>query len=156
MDDDNLDFGTLPAGVYVKDVEYGGRSIFHQVFRPGTAAGEAGLRVMLGADGGTIAFKVADKDGNPIPDLRVVVIPKKAGSEAVLAATMVSGQADPNGSWTTPTLAPGSYYAIATTARVDMSPEFIAQLWRARDRAAVVDVGVKGSAQVTLVPVVIE
>ena len=52
--------------------------------------------------------KVADKDGNPVADANVVILPETAGSEAKLAAEMVSGQVDQNGAWSSNMLAPAS------------------------------------------------
>jgi hypothetical protein len=151
IDDYRLDeSGRPPDGAYVKDITYGGRSVLYTPFRPGTATGEGGLRVILGLDGGTIAANVTDRKGNPVPDVRVVAIPRTVNSEGAMAAMMTTGQADSSGSWTSPLLAPGGYYLVATTAPVDNSPESIARLWRARGQAVEIELAPRGSAQVTL------
>jgi hypothetical protein len=150
IDDYRLEAGRPPDGAYVTDITYGGRSVLHAPFRPGSATGEGGLRVILGLDGGTITANVTDRDGNPVPDVRVVAIPKTANSEAALAAMMTTGQADSSGSWTSPLLAPGGYYLVATTAPVDDSPESIARLWRARGQAEEVELAPSGRPRVTV------
>lgn len=43
----------VPKGCYVKDIAYGTRSIHRRPFRPGSAAGAAGVRVTLARDGGS-------------------------------------------------------------------------------------------------------
>jgi hypothetical protein len=142
----------VPAGAYLKDVTYGDRSVLYEPLRPGTATGEATLRVILARDGGKISTKVADKDGNPVADVNVVILPESAASEAALAARMVSGQADQNGAWSSAQLAPGKYYVLATQGPVLKSPEIVNKLWLARSKAKEVDLAPGASAQVTLSP----
>jgi len=152
MDDYAAEIRNVPAGAYLKDVTYGDRSVLYEPLRPGTATGEAALRVILARDGGKISTKVADKDGNPVADANVVILPESAASEAVLAAQMVSGQADQNGAWSSSQLAPGKYYVLATQAPVLKSPEIVNKLWLARSKAKEVDLAPGATSQVTLPP----
>ena len=152
VDDYAAQIRNVPAGAYLKEVTYGDRSVLYEPLRPGTAAGEATLRVILARDGGKISAKVADKDGNPVADANVVILPESAASEAVLAAQMVSGQVDQNGAWTTNMLAPGKYYVLATQGPVLKSPEIVNKLWLARSKAKEVDLAPGATAQVTLSP----
>ncbi len=152
VDDYAAEIRNVPVGAYLKDVTYGDRSALYEPLRPGTAAGEATLRVILARDGGRINAKVADKDGNPVADANVVILPESAASEAVLAAQMVSGQVDQNGAWSTNMLAPGKYYVLATQGPVLKSPEIVNKLWLARSKAKEVDLAPGATAQVTLLP----
>jgi hypothetical protein len=150
MDEYRLDIGRTPPGAYVKDVIYGGHSILYTGLPVGAASGDPALRVVLAGDGVRVAAKVTDKDGNPVADCTVVVIPADAANEAVFAAAMKSGKTDQSGEWTTAALAPGKYYAIATEDPVDRSPECISALWKARTSATEVDAASNGKPSVTL------
>ncbi len=69
VDEYSIRINGVPAGAYVKDITYGGRSIRHEPLRVGSAIGEGGLRIILARDGGTVSAKVADKDGNPLGEI---------------------------------------------------------------------------------------
>jgi hypothetical protein len=83
--------------LYVKDVTYEGRSVRYEPLHLGSAVAGTGLRVTVGQDGATLTASVADRDGNPVSDASVVVMPAGASSEGVLAARIVSGQTDQTG-----------------------------------------------------------
>lgn len=131
-------------------------SILHEPLRVGSALGNAGLRIVVARDGGFISAKVADKDGNPVPNSYVLTLPQGATTEALLAAQLISGQTDQNGVYSSDMLAPGKYLVLASTAPVDMTPESISKLWRARSHAQEVEVSANGTAQVNLVPATME
>jgi hypothetical protein len=59
-DDYNINVFGVPKGAYLKDIAYSGVSILHEPFRPGSAIGNAVLRLILARDGGAISSKVAD------------------------------------------------------------------------------------------------
>ena len=59
MDEYGLDITAVPAGIYIKDVSYGDRSMMYQSLRVGSAVGNAGLRVILGRDGGITTVQSA-------------------------------------------------------------------------------------------------
>src|SRR5207237_6720797 len=105
----------------LKDITYNGHSALFEPLRPGSATGEAGMRVTLAADGGVISAKVADRDGNPLGDSWVIVMPGQVASEAMLASAFVSGQTDQTGAWKSRALAPGKYYVLAKDAPPDKS-----------------------------------
>ncbi len=113
----------LPKDLYIKDLTYAGISVLRAPLRLGSAIGNATLRITLARDGGTIDAKVADKDGNPVPDSRVLIMPAEANTEATLAAALITGQTDQKGTYTTSALAPGKYHILASTTPIDMSPE---------------------------------
>jgi hypothetical protein len=150
MDEYSLQITDVPAGVYIKDVTYGGHNVLREPLRPGSAVGEAGLRIVLARDGGSVSAKVADKDSKPIADAQVVVMPASVASEGALAAAMVSGQTDQNGTWSSALLPPGKYYVIATQFPVDKTPECIGKLWRSRNNAEEVEIGPGRTVQVAL------
>jgi hypothetical protein len=143
-------------GLYVKDVTFSGNSVMYAPFRPGTAMGGAGFRVIMAHDGGTLSVQVNDKDGNPAADLQVIMIPADTRSEGELAARLVKGQTDQLGQYTTQTLPPGKYYVVATEETVYPTPESIGRLWRSRNRYQEVDLPAAGSAQLRLEPGKIE
>ena len=137
-------------GLYIKDITYGGRSVLHEPLRYGSAMEGSGLRVVVARDGGTLAARVADKDGNPIADARVVLFPADAASEGALAATMVTGQTDQLGRYTSKILPPASYYVFAGEEDFDASIESVAKLWRSRTTLQKVELAPGGSPQVNL------
>ena len=142
-----------PAGVYVKDVTYGGISILNQTFQMGSAIGDGGLKVIVGTDGGMVSAKVADSDGNPVPKANVWFLPSNARTAAELETVLVSGTTDRDGLCTSATLRPGKYLVFATIERFDHSAAHIDKLWGARLKGAEVDLGPKASAQVSLSPI---
>jgi len=111
---------------------------------------------VMAHDGGTLAVQVNDKDGNPGIDLWVLVIPSEVRSEGELAARLVQGQTDQTGQFTTQTLAPGKYYAVATDQEIVPTPESIGLLWKSRNRFQEVDLQANGAAQVKVEPGKIE
>ena len=150
MDEYRLDFRSVPQGAYVKDISYGGHSILYAPLMIGSGTGSEGLRVTLGRDGGTISARVTNKDGNPVVDGTVVILPGDASSEAILAASYKTGKTDQSGSWTSPVVPPGKYHVLATTDAVDRSPEAIARLSKARTSATEVSLAPSGKASITL------
>jgi len=150
MDEFGVNVGNLPPGIYLKDVKYGDRSILYHTLRVGTAMGNAGLTIVLGRDGGSIASSVADKDGNPVSDCNVVILPATSDNEAVFAAALKNGQADRSGKWTSPTLPPGKYIALAVRDTIDRSPETVSKLWKARNRGEEVEIVTGGKPAVSL------
>jgi hypothetical protein len=152
MDDFGLQVRNVPASVYIKDITYGGRSILYEPLRLGSTMGDAALRIVVARDGGTASARVTDKDGNPVAECSIVLMPASAANEATLAAALTTGKTDLRGTWSSASLAPGKYYAVATSDGIDKSPETIARLWRARTGAQEVDISPNGRAMVTLVP----
>jgi hypothetical protein len=142
----------VPTGTYLKEFSYAGKNLLLEPFVPGSGTGEATLRIALGRDGGTIAANVADKDGNAVPDCRVLIMPVHADSEAALAAGIVSGQCNQSGAWRSRMIAPGKYAVLALPVPHNNSPEAIGKLWLLRSKATEVEVSPHGSAQVKLSP----
>jgi hypothetical protein len=143
-------------GLYIRDVAYGGRSVHYEPLRLGSAMPGAGMRVVVGHDGATLTAQVGDKDGNPVPDANVLILPAVIGSEAELAARLVSGQTNQYGQYTSITLPPGKYYVAASGDLIDATPETVGKVWRSRNRFKEVELAPSASAQVTLEPVKLE
>ena len=136
--------------LYIRDVTYAGRSVRFAPFHLGSAGEAAGLQMAIGQDGGTITASVADKNGNPIADTLVIIIPADTPSEGALAAQIISGQTDQTGHYTSRPLAPGKYFVVATEDSYDMTPESIGKLWQSHARYQEVDLNPLAAAQVTL------
>lgn len=139
-DDYRIVFRGLPAtNAYLKDITYGSKSMLRAPFHPGSAAGEATLRIVLAHDGGTLTARVADKESKPLADQYVILFPATSITEAVLAESVVSGQTDQNGAWTSPMISRGKYYVIASRTPFDRSPETLTALLRGRQKAKEVE-----------------
>ncbi len=151
-----LNIEKVPAGAYVKDVTYAGRSILNEVFNPGSAPAADGLRIVLARDGARVSVKAADKDGKPMYDANVAIIPAMLTTEAAAASAMITAKTDANGAWTSGPIAPGKYIVIATTSPVNRSPEVFRKVWQARSSSDVVELTPNGSAQLTRIPSPIE
>jgi hypothetical protein len=150
MDEFAVEISRVPPGIYIKDVQYGDRSILHGTMRVGSAAGDAALKIVLARDGGAVSAQVTGKDSQPEADCTVVVMPENAPNEAVFAAMLVTGKTDQGGRWSSPTLAPGKYLALALRDRIDRSPETITKLWKARNRAESIDLDKNASVKLTV------
>lgn len=143
-------------GYYIKDVTWAGESVMNRPLHVGAAMEGTPVRVIVASDGATLSATVTDKDGNPQPDMQVLVMPKEISSEAVLQSVMVTGVTDQRGGYHSHTLPPGKYYIVATNEVFDATPESIGRLWRARNHFEEVELTSKGSAQVVLQPVRIQ
>jgi hypothetical protein len=143
----------IGGGLYVKDVLYAGQSVMHAPLRVGSATGNAGMRVMVGRDGARLNARVQDKDGNPLGDIRVLVLPADISSEGMLQSALVTGQTDQRGTYRSQALRPGKYFILATQDRVNATPESIDNLWRSRTRFQEIELAPNGTAQATLTPV---
>jgi hypothetical protein len=150
MDDFRLQVRPVPKGVYIKEITYGDRNILYEPLRVGRAMGNSGLRVVLARNGGTIATKVADKDGNPVPECAIVVMPGGLASDGAFAAALVTGRTDQAGRWSSATLAPGTYHVLATNDAINKTPETISKILASRSRAQEVDLNPNGAPTLNL------
>jgi len=112
----------------------------------------AGLRVVVARDAASLSARVADKDGNPIPDAWVYLMPDGAATEGALSARLISGQTDQNGDYFSgPSLAPGKYLVLASDSQaLAQSPEGVHSLWQRRASAKEVEIGSGAAAQTRL------
>ena len=105
---------------------------------------------LVGHAGDLLNARVADREGNAIPNASVVVMPAEAASDGELAGRLQVGEADQNGSFTSRGLAAGKYFVLAVKSQLegrDFSPELVARLQAARNRAR--EVIVDSSATIT-------
>jgi len=156
MDDYAVSSMLRVPGMYINDITYGGQSVMHERLRLGSAVGNTGMRVVIGRDGAKFTAQVADKDGNPAQNMRVLILPELIASEAMLADVLITGESDQMGQYTSRTLAPGKYYVVACDQEFDSTPESIAKLWRSRTQFKEVELAPNGSAQIKLEPLKIE
>ena len=150
LDDYSVRSLVSTPGLYVKAVTYAGRDVTYEPLNLATAMKGTALRVEIGRDGAQLSAKVTDKDGNPVTDARILVIPADAVSEGVMAARLVNGRTDQTGNYTSQTLEPGKYLVAACGETVDASAESIDKVWHARNRFQDVTVSPNGQTQVSL------
>jgi hypothetical protein len=157
MDDYQHSVTGLPPGTYVKDITYGGISIRHDALRLGSSIGEARLRIVVAHDAAVLDVRVSDEDANPVVGAHVFLMPASAVTEASLAETIVTGDADQRGLYTSGAVAPGKYYVLAGAEVTDLrAPENIGKLWRARPKAVEVELASHRTVHVTLRPTVLD
>ena len=143
----------MPPGLYAKDVTYGGVSVLHGTLSLGTPAGDGKLRVVVARDGGSVQVRVTDRDGKGLPSATVWIVPSITGTAAELEAVLISGTADANGAYSTPTLPPGKYRVFATMIRLERTAENIERLTNIRFQGPEVEIGSSGGKQVILQPI---
>ena len=146
VDDYELEVLGVPSSLYVKDIAYGGNSILHKLFRPGPQK----LRVTIGQDGGYIAAQVKDKDGAPVGDTNITILPESSAPDPEYAALILSGRTNQLGRYRSGPLAPGKYYVLASAVANDNTPEMVANLRRARTKAKEVEVKPGATVQAEL------
>ena len=149
-DDYAVDTRAISSGWYAKSITCGGQSVLHGVAPMGGAMSCGALRFVFAHDGGTLTARVADKDGNPISDAWVAIIPESAATEAEMSAVMTIGQTGPNGVYSSSTLAPGKYRVLATNETIDMAANRVDKLWAAQSLGQEVEIGANTSVQVKL------
>lgn len=156
MEDYDVLVSGLRGGLYVRDILYGGTSVFHKPLRLGSAAAGTGeLCILLGSDGAMLNVLLQDGDGNPVPNGHVLIIPASVSSELEFSAVLSWGQTDEAGGYSAEGVAPGIYSLLATTESLDRTPESIGRVWRARSKAKDIQLGPGTNVNVTLSPIVV-
>ncbi len=148
-----VDITGLPRGFYVKAIDYGGASVLHRTFVPGSSSG--GLKIIVAHDAGSISAKINDAEGHPVPNATVWMLPANAASPAELAQVLLEAGTNAAGVASSGSLPPGKYRVFATSVRLDRSADHIDQLWDLRWKGTEVDVTPNGTSQVTLQPIAI-
>jgi hypothetical protein len=122
----------LPAGYYLIDATQQGRSVLERGLQPGNGD----VRVMLGADGATVAGRVLAEDGAAIPDASVLLLPKDSGRR-------LAAQSDQTGAYQFTTgIRPGEYRLVAVSDLPD---------WKRKDEATAASLAAAGM-ELTLGP----
>lgn len=101
---------------------------------------------------GFLKAKVADKEGNPVGDCFVILMPANAVSEAALAEALITGQTDQSEAYSSNALAPGKYFALVSSSAIDKSPEDVSRLLQNRSHAQEVIIGAGTTMAVALAP----
>jgi hypothetical protein len=151
-DDYTVDLHAISSGWYAKSITCGGRSVLHGVAPLGGAESCGALRFVFAHDGGSLTARVADKDGNPISEAYVAIVPESAATEAEMSAVMTFGQTGVNGVYSASALAPGKYRVLATNDTIDLAANRVATLWAAQSRGQEVEIGANAGVQVKLEP----
>lgn len=139
-------------GQYLKEITCGGQSVLHGTAQLGGAISCGTLRFVIAHDGGSLMAHVADKDGNPVSDAYVAIIPESAATEGEMSALMTVGQTGADGVYSALALAPGKYRVLATNQTIDLFANHVDKLWTAQSRAREVEIGANANVQVKLEP----
>jgi hypothetical protein len=151
MDQYRVGVEGLPSNVYVKDVTYGGESVWHKSLYLGSKPAGVGLEVILAHDGGTLHAHVADDKGEPAGDATVVLIPKTAATHMELADTRLTGMTNNKGEAALRNIPPGEYWVLATDDNfMDYAVETIAALFDSRSKAEEINVGPNATIDIEL------
>lgn len=151
MDEYRVDIIQLPASVYVKDITYGGESVWRKALHLGSKPAGVGLEVILAHDGGTLHARVVDDKGEPVGDVTVVLIPKTAATHMELADTRLTGMTNNKGEAALASVPPGEYWVLAVDDNfMDYAVETIAALFDARSKAEEVNIGPNATVEIEL------
>ena len=110
--DYQLEIHELPSGYYVKQFTQNGRDVRFGGVRP-----ELGpVSIVLGADGATVSGTVTAKDGTPLHDVLVVLMPK----QTTVGDEILSQPTDQDGRFNlTAGVRPDEYYLIAFSGLIE-------------------------------------
>ena len=148
-DDYAVDLRDLPEGCYVKEATLAGADILHAPLRLSEAL-DSRLRIALACDAGSLQARVTDREGNPVSDVNVFVIPGDAGSAAALSMVVRQAAVENGWSGTVKPLPPGKYLVLAAHLDFDGSAEPFLKLWRWRSHAKEVEIGTNQSTRVMI------
>lgn len=138
-------------GLYVKDVTYAGSSVLREPLRSSRISPSGAFRVVCGTDAASVGVLVADKDGKGVPDISVLAVPADADTQSQLAGALVTSQTDQDGQCALTGLAPGKYHVLATSSKVEMTPEALTSIAQAlQSKATEVELGARQHSAVTL------
>ncbi|MDA0205874.1 MAG: hypothetical protein O3A53_03685 [Acidobacteria bacterium] len=142
IDDYRVDIRLLPEGVYVKDVTYGGESVWNETLRLGSKPAGTGIEVLLAHDGGSLRAHAVDDKSEPASDVTVVLIPKKTATHMELADTRLAAITNNRGEASFDSVPPGEYWVLATGDNfMDYAVETIAALFDAKAKAEEINIG---------------
>ena len=147
--------GHPPKGFYVKSLTANGIDILHRTAEvvPGVTTT---VRMAIAADGGFANVNLLTADGQPAASSNVHIFPVDETPAAILADARIAGLSSATGAYSSTTLAPGRYYVLATSSDIDNTPERIALLWDARQKAGTVEIKPGATATIRVEPVTIE
>jgi hypothetical protein len=138
------------SGSYVKRITFDNVNVPDRVLH--LVGGVAStLGIVFAHDGGYIDFTVKDKDGNPVPEARVVFLPADVTDAALASRWMQSERSDGGGMCSSETLAPGKYRALALTRPPRQTPEEMEKLLQALRSSPVIELAPKTTVKAELV-----
>jgi hypothetical protein len=155
VDDYRVSISGIPRGCYVKDVTWGGASVLHAPLRLALTPASR-LQVTLACDAGTLTAHVADRDGAPVSNVNLYIIPAPLPPAAQLPDILRRASVQQGWSGPVAQLPPGRYLAIACDLELDGTADTMMRLWRAISKGKEVDVGGHAMAQVALEPTTVE
>lgn len=151
------------ASAYVSKVIWNGEELRRNRVSLGGETGGASIRVFAQADGGAITIRVVDAKGKPYSSAFVSIIPATPLSEGDLAAKLIFGRSDQNGTFSAHSIPPGRYRVLPIAdlpegmgepAEVGIGKALpttlISALWRSQSRGEVIDIGSKATVQLTV------
>jgi hypothetical protein len=148
-DDYTLELRELPEGCYLKLATFAGADILHRLLRLSDTPGGR-LSLMLACDGASLTARVTDRDGNPISNVHLYVMPDAVASAAALADVLQTSEIENGWSEAIKPLPPGKYLVLASDIELDGTAEPILKLWRARSQAKEIEIGPREAARITL------
>jgi hypothetical protein len=141
------------AGLYVKDVTYGGSSVLRAPLSGSRMRRGAEFQIVCGAGAASLDAIVADKDGKGLSDMSVVAVPSDAVSASQMSTAIAWTQTDQNGQCSLTGLPPGKYRVLAVAKTVEGTPEALGALSSALlSKAKDVEVGPNQRSSVLLAP----
>jgi hypothetical protein len=143
----------LAGRLYVKEIVYGTETITHAPLRAGSARTGTALRIFVGHDGALLNAGVKTREGKPLPDATVVVMPTWFATEGELAGSLESGLTDQFGDYSAKrAIAPGKYHVVALSEPLSnpMTPEQLARLIKLRSSGRMREIVVEPNATVAL------
>lgn len=134
----------LSGGYYIKQFTQGGRDVRFGGVRP-----KAGpVSILLGCDGAKVDGQVKNKDGLPVPEAMVALLPK----EASIGAEVISQSADQDGRFSFfIDLPPGDYYAMAFSGLTEGEQQNLSFLRAKMEDAVEITAAPMVSKQVVLI-----
>jgi hypothetical protein len=104
-----MQFGTLPAGFYLKSASYGGTDAVANPLQLGTTGGR--LDLVFAKNAGTVAATMANEKGEPETGVHIVLW--TADPQSGLGGSVRTGATDRKGQTEFKNLRPGTYYMAA-------------------------------------------
>jgi len=146
-----IEFQTLGKNnTYPKEITYNDVKITDGILRLAPESNGT-LQLVMATDVSTLAVSVKDALDNPVPGGSVVLIPDSVTTAPALSRLAVRGQADQNGHYNSPSVAPGKYRVLATTNTIRWNvPEDLDKLLLAALQAKTVEVPPKAKTEVAV------
>ena len=140
---------TLPAGLYVEDVQQNEQSVYDSGFEVRSGSAVDPLHVIVKSDAGIVEAVVRDSSGTPLAGFTVALVPDTRRSNPELYK---SGITDAAGTFVLRGIAPGEYRIFAWEGAISgayQSPAFLSQ-YEEYGLPVIVNSGARTSIQVSV------